>query len=108
MLFFISYLFGNIAAIGSPDIFLYGGFVFLGVYAYTDLMDRSSYALFWEGLKNCYGLAIIISTGDWFGAGKLLPGVQYVVAAWLVISTLVTAYFVMRHRREDITTEAIA
>lgn len=108
MLFFISYLFGNIAAIGSPDIFFYGGFVFLGVYAYTDLMDRSPYALFWEGLKNCYGLAIIFSTGDWFGAGKLLPGVQYAVAAWLIVSTLVTAYFVVRHRREDATTKAVA
>jgi hypothetical protein len=41
--FFYQLLFGNIALINSLDksyIFWYGGFIFLSVYALTDLMDR--------------------------------------------------------------------
>ena len=34
LLLLISYLFGNIAYIGKPDIFIYGGFIFLMVYAF--------------------------------------------------------------------------
>lgn len=101
MLLFISYLFGNIATIGSPEIFIYGGFVFLNVYAYTELMDRNPYALFWEGLTSAYGLAIIVSTGDWFGVSKFVPGMQYGLAAWFLAAIVVTALFVVRHRRED-------
>jgi hypothetical protein len=41
MLAFITWLLGNVAAIGTPGIFLYGAFIFLFVYALTDLMDRN-------------------------------------------------------------------
>ena len=40
--------FANMAAIGSPGMFIYGGFVFLSVYAYTELMDKHVFALIWE------------------------------------------------------------
>jgi sterol desaturase/sphingolipid hydroxylase (fatty acid hydroxylase superfamily) len=50
ILLFVSYLFGNIGAINRLDssyIYIYGGFVFLSVYAFTDLMDRNPYAILW-------------------------------------------------------------
>ena len=43
LLLFVSYFFGNIANIGSPDMFIYGGFVFIYVYAYSELMDGNRY-----------------------------------------------------------------
>ena len=73
LLMTISYLFANIAAIGTPGIFLYGLFIFLTVYAYSELMDRNRYALFWEVIKNIFGCAIIYKTGDWFGASVFFP-----------------------------------
>ena len=51
LLLFVSYLFGNIATIGSPNMFMYGGFIFLFVYAFTELMDGNKYAIVWEILK---------------------------------------------------------
>jgi sterol desaturase/sphingolipid hydroxylase (fatty acid hydroxylase superfamily) len=63
ILFSIAYLFGNIAVINSLNpgyIFWYGGYVFLSVYALTELMDRNPWALFWEFLR-C-------------GMGSLVPG----------------------------------
>ncbi|HEY0433799.1 MAG TPA: sterol desaturase family protein, partial [Chitinophagaceae bacterium] len=65
----IAYLFGNIAYINrlAPSyIYVYGAFIFLSVYSFTELMDRSRFASAWELLKNCYGAAVIIFTGDWF------------------------------------------
>jgi sterol desaturase/sphingolipid hydroxylase (fatty acid hydroxylase superfamily) len=101
MLGFISYFFGNIATIGSPGIFYYGGFIFLGIYAITDLMDRNSSALFWETAKNLFGFYLIYTQGDWFGSETLIPGIKMFIMAYFVISSLVTVYFVMRHYKED-------
>ena len=46
LLIFLSYLFGNIATIGTPNIFLYGAFVFLTVNALTDLRDKNISSIF--------------------------------------------------------------
>jgi len=104
MLFFISYLFGNIATINKINgsyIYLYAAFVFLGVYAYTELMDRNQFAIFWEMIKNTLGLAIIYKTGDWFGASQFISWINYPLIAYFVTSTLVVGWFVYLHRKED-------
>jgi sterol desaturase/sphingolipid hydroxylase (fatty acid hydroxylase superfamily) len=100
-LLFIGYLFGNIAGIGSPGMFIYGGFIFLMVYAYTELMDRSAAAIVWEALKNGYGLAVIYYQHDWFGASAFFPGINTVLISWFTLSMAVTVWFVYRHRGED-------
>lgn len=101
---FVFYFFGNIARIGSPGIFYYGAFVFLSVYAYSEMMDHNPFALFWESLKNVSGLAFIWQTGDWFGISELVSGAKWGVIAWFVLATIVTAVFVfgeIRHRAKD-------
>ena len=103
-LLFISYLFGNIASINALNayyIYIYGLFIFLSVYAYTDLMDRNKYAIVWEIIKNSFGIAIILQTGDWFGAAALSPVIKYIIGAYFLLSTIVTLWFVMKHAKED-------
>lgn len=87
------YFLGNIARIGSPNVFYYGGFIFLSIYAFTDLIDRNPYSLVWETVKNAIGIAVIYYTGDWFGSDVLLTGSGNAIAVFFVISTLVTALF---------------
>jgi sterol desaturase/sphingolipid hydroxylase (fatty acid hydroxylase superfamily) len=70
LLLFLSYLFGNIAKIGNPNMFIYGAFIFLTVYALTDLMDKNFSAIFWEGIRVVLGIYIIFQQGDWFGASR--------------------------------------
>ena len=104
MLLFISYLFGNIATINNLDgryIYIYGAFVFLGVYAFTELMDRNPYAIFWEAAKNVFGLTIILKTGDWFGASQFVPWINYLLIAYFVSSTVIVSWFVFLNRKED-------
>lgn len=110
-LLFISYLFGNIApinALNASYIYVYGLFVFLSVYAYTELMDRNKYAIVWELIKNSFGIAILLQTGDWFGATALSPFIKYGVGTYFLLSTIVTLWFVMKHAKEDERVMAVA
>jgi alkylglycerol monooxygenase len=102
LLLFISYLFAFIVKIGSPDMFYYGAFVFVTVYAYTELMDRNPYALFWEVLKNAFGIAVIYKTGDWFGiSNNISAWINYLLIGYFMLSTFITAWFVYKHAKED-------
>ena len=96
LLLLISYLFGNIAHIGSPGIFIYGGFVFLFVYALTDLMDGNRYAFAWEWLKCGAGLGIIFYTGDWFGATVFLSWIKYLLITYFILSAISATWLALR------------
>jgi len=100
-LLLISYLFGNIAAIGSPDIFIYGGFVFLTVFAYTEMMDRKAYAFIFELVKNATGLYFIFSRGDWFKINTLIPGASTILISYFIIATIASGFFAYTHYKED-------
>jgi sterol desaturase/sphingolipid hydroxylase (fatty acid hydroxylase superfamily) len=84
LLGFISYLFGNLATIGSPGIFLYGLFIFAYIYAMTELMDGNPIAYVWEGIKLVIGVYLIINTNGWFGAEKLFQYIPHIVLAYLL------------------------
>jgi hypothetical protein len=92
LLLLVSYLFGNIVSIGMPAIFLYGAFIFLFVYAFTELMDGSKYTIFWDVLKNGVGIAIVFIYGDWFGANKISPIISYVLLEYFAVSTFIAIW----------------
>jgi sterol desaturase/sphingolipid hydroxylase (fatty acid hydroxylase superfamily) len=102
-LLLISYLFGYIAQIGSPGIFLYGLFIFLMVYAYTELMDNHRDALYWEIAKNLLGLSILYYQRDWFGLSSLGTFLPVFLAIYFIGSTLVVYYFVKQQSRPSLT-----
>jgi alkylglycerol monooxygenase len=104
ILAFIAYLFGNIALINSLSsayIFWYGGFIFLSVYALTELMDRNPYALFWEFIRSGMGFTILYIQQDWFGAGTYSWIITYILTGYFILSLFVTAWFVYKHWKED-------
>lgn len=99
LLIFVSYLFANIASIGSPGIFIYGLFIFLHVYAFTDLADKNTSAIAWEAFKNIFGIIILYRQGSWFGAGNGIAGINALLVAYFVTATFITAWFVYRQRQ---------
>jgi alkylglycerol monooxygenase len=104
VLLFISYLFGNIAVINSIDsssIFWYGGFVFVTVYALTDLMDRNRSAVLVEGIKCLLGLYFLYTQNDWFGSSQYAAWAPYAIGVYLLTSLLITGWFVVKHAKED-------
>jgi len=93
LLLFISYLFGNLAKIGSPGIFYYGLFIFLYIYALTSLMDGDKNAFVWEGMKCITAIFLIYSTGGWFGAEKYHASIPYFVGTYLAVSMYLSTSF---------------
>jgi sterol desaturase/sphingolipid hydroxylase (fatty acid hydroxylase superfamily) len=91
MLLLLTWFFSNIATIGIPGIFYYGAFVFITVYAYTELMDGNPFAGIYELIKNLVGTGIILYSGDWFGISKSFSWGLPLVVGYLFISTFVTA-----------------
>ena len=101
LLLFVSYLFGNITLVGNPGIFIYGAFVFLFVYAITELMDKHAYAFIWEFIKCSAGIGIILYFGDWFNIAAYAPWLKYVLIAYFVLSSIITTWFNFNFRSEE-------
>ncbi len=102
----VFYFFGNIGRIGTQNVFIYGGFIFLTVYCYTELMDRNRNALVLETVKNAIGLGLIYWMGDWFGASAVFPFSTIMAGSFFILSTVVTAYFVLyEFKNEEIGAE---
>lgn len=93
LILMVSYLFGNIAKIGSPGMFVYGGFIFVFVYAMTEMMDRNPNAWIWELTKAAFGIGIIHFLGDWFGANEYAGWINYILIAYLLLSVSAAFYF---------------
>jgi len=97
MLFaFVSYFLGHLATIGSPNIFIYGGFIFIYIYALTDFMDGNKSSLIWEFLKAATGIAILIYLGDWFGTSNAYLQLSNILLAYFTISVIVTGWLVYK------------
>jgi sterol desaturase/sphingolipid hydroxylase (fatty acid hydroxylase superfamily) len=99
LLLIISYLFGNIAEIGAPGMFIYGGYVYLSVYAMTELMDKNPIAWLWEILKSSFGILVILTTGDWFGLSENIPGLPPVLIVYFVISAGASTWFSIKENK---------
>lgn len=93
-LLFVTYLFDNIAKIGLPNILVYGFFILITIYSYSELMDKSKYAIFWEGFRFITAIAIISFYGDWFGLNHVFSFATYVIMAYLAFSFIASLYFV--------------
>ncbi len=101
LLLFVSYLFGNLAQIGSPGIFYYGFFIFLFIYAMTDLMDRNRAAVIAETIKCITGFYLIDLSSGWFGAELYFQGIRFIIGLYLVVALAITFYFTAKHHSED-------
>ena len=81
-----AHFFGNIAAIGSPNIFLYGLFLLVSVYSMAELADKNPRAILYDLLRVGMGFAILYVQQDWFGMSSLLPYGSAIVAGYLAVS----------------------
>jgi alkylglycerol monooxygenase len=87
--------------LNSSYIYLYAGFIFISIYALTELMDRNPYAIAWEILRSSFGIAFLIDQDDWFGISNYFPPAIYMIEGYFVISIIITGWFVIKHKKED-------
>ncbi len=95
-LLLISYFFGHIAAIGNPAIFWYGAFIFVYVYAFTELMDKNPLAWAWQFICTAFGLGLITYQHDWFGLNQYFTGAAYLLAVYFIGCLAATVYFLRK------------
>ena len=86
-------LFNHIAMLTFYDILLCASFIFVSIFSYTTLMDKSKYAIFTELVKLTFGLLLI---GLW--SGLLIRKIElsyefYIFIAYLIISFLMSIIF---------------
>ena len=96
MLLIVSYLFGNVAMIkdlGIANLFIYGLYIFVQVYALTELMDRAKYAWVLEAFKNVVCIYFIIQNGAWFGSNTISPIIAPILIGYFVLSSVAVYYF---------------
>lgn len=101
-----AYFFGNISRIGTPQIFLYGLFVFVSVYAMSELADKNPRAIAYDFLRVAMGFAILTWQKDWFGLDILWPYGSTLVATYLLVSFGITVGLVTFVFGEDISQTA--
>lgn len=91
--FLICMLYLNIAAITPTHLLIFGFFIFLSIYAYSELMDKSPWAMAWEIARNVLGITLVIQT-DWFGLTQTQPWLGWVLLSYFILATVVVGYFV--------------
>jgi hypothetical protein len=92
-LVFMFFLFNHFADIGFPGVLWYGLFLFVSIYSYTTLLDRSKYALPAEVVRTALGLTLLWWLGDWFGLDGLVTGGSAGVAVFFIASLSGVGYF---------------
>lgn len=93
MLPYLFFLFGNLAAIGSPGIFYYGLFIFLSVYSLAELMDGSKHAPLWELLKGIYAIWLIVTQEAWLASVQVSTGACITVGVFQCVGAFASIYF---------------
>jgi len=64
-------------------------------------MDRDPNAIWFELIKSIYGMGLLFTMNGWFGLESVLSSAPTLVTAYLVISVLVVAGFVMGEFKEE-------
>lgn len=92
-LFLLLFMFYNYATIGFNGLLLFGAFVFIGIYGYTTLMDRTYYAVYIEVFRGLAGLLLIWMTEDWFGIDAFIPWGSTSIAIYFALTIFGSIYF---------------
>ncbi len=103
-LLLLLFMFYNYGEIGFLGLLLFGAFIFIGIYGYTSIMDRSGFAVWIEVSRGLAGLFMIGYYGDWFGVNAYLSFGSLVVAFYFLITIAGGIYFT--YLAEDVTTRS--
>ena len=90
---FVLHMLFHFSAIDFPNLFFYGGFIFIQVYAYSSLMDNEPYAWIIEALKSVIGLSLFFYLDGWFTLSQFMPFGNYLMLGYLFVSPLVVRWF---------------
>lgn len=91
--FLICILYANVGNLSVTQLLTFGAFIFLGIYAYTDFMDKNPWSIAWEITRNVLGVALVFQT-QWFGLGETSPWLTPILLFYFALATVITTFFV--------------
>lgn len=100
-LFFMLLFFNKMGSFSNSINIAYTVFLFLSIFAFTSLMDRTILAPIAESIKFVLGFLIMYTTGTWMKLADLIPFSNVIVASYFIISILLTFYFVYVESRTE-------
>lgn len=98
LLLYMLYAFSDI---GFPNLFIYGAFIFVGIYGFTSLMDRLPSAVWIEVLRGLAGMGYILQTGGWFEINTLIPFGREIVAIYFIATAVGGMYFGLKQKQPN-------
>ncbi len=95
------FMFYSYSVIGFDGLLLFGAFVFVGIYGYSSLMDRSRVAVFIEVARGLFGIGLIVYTGGWFGLDSFLPFGKLLMVVYFMVTIISGIYFTYFEKEEE-------
>ncbi|MGZ3690278.1 MAG: sterol desaturase family protein [Pseudobdellovibrio sp.] len=95
-IFGLFFYFAVIQNLTSWGLYSCGLFVFISVYAMTDLMDRNRSARYWELLRAILGFTLIFTSSVWLGKWSAVISVLF--SCYLITSVIVSLTFTRKTR----------
>lgn len=87
------YLFQHLDQYSFMEMMLYGCFLFVSVFSYTSLMDKSWLSVASETLKLMLGIFCIYYFDGWFGIDNIVFLGSYIIVGYLITSWIFNYYF---------------
>jgi len=87
------HMFNVLGDVEVLDIFVYGGFLSLNIFAYTSLMDKSWISIPVEIIKLLLGAIIIYTSRSWFEIDQIIPMGTLIIGIYLITSLFLNIYF---------------
>lgn len=89
----LMFMFFNYTEIGFEGLLLFSAFIFVGIYGYTSLMDRTKYAVWIEVIRGVLGIGFIWVKNDWFGVNNYISWGSMLIILYFLITILGGIYF---------------
>lgn len=89
----LMFMFFNYTEIGFEGLLLFSAFIFVGIYGYTSLMDRTKYAVWIEVIRGVLGIAFIWMENDWFGVNNYISWGSMLIILYFLITISGGIYF---------------
>lgn len=91
--FLLLFMFYNYSNSSFMELLGFGVLVFLGIYGYTSLMDRSRYAVWIELFRSVLGILVLLFLGDWFGLDRYFEFGNVFIVIYFLCTALGAIYF---------------
>lgn len=104
---FVLFMFYNFSNIPFEGLILFSGFIFVGIYGYTSVMDRKSSAVWIEVIRGILGISLIVVTNDWFGINSYLSWGGLLVSFYFLVTIFGGIYFTY-FEKDTVNTKVIA